>query len=384
MVRDRVGPRRPLTQGLRLETISSEAGLESLSSEWDELVRAMRRPSPFLLHGWLSELWRHYGDGAGLEVHVARRDGRLVGAVPLCRRHRFGLEVTEFVGGTRAPLSDLLLAPGETDATAARLAGCAREAGADFADLFGLPGSSRLAAELPAGSLSLVERLEAPVLDLGAGWDAVYRSRLSKKARSERRRHRRRLEGEGTVEVSVAKTPEDLGPALDDAFRLHALRWAGRRDSSGFGTPVGQQFHRAAVLRVAEHDVARLVTLTVDGQAISFALYLQLERRLYGVGMAFDPAFARFSPGIETLYCALEAAAREGVRRVEFLGAAGPHKERLTDRFEPIYEGIGLATTLRGRAAVEALTGGIRVRRTLKRSERAKKLYYRLARVSRT
>jgi CelD/BcsL family acetyltransferase involved in cellulose biosynthesis len=372
-----------VTEALRLETISSEAGLQRLSSEWDELVRAMSRPSPFLLHGWISELWRHYGDDATLTVHVARRNGRLVGALPLCRRRRLGLEVTEFVG-TRAPLSDLLLAPGEDGGTAVALARRAGEAGADFADLFGLPASSRLAAALPSGSLSLIERLEAPVLELDAGWDAVYESRLSKKARSERRRHRRGLERQGTVEISVARTPEELAPALEDAFRLHDLRWAGRRDSSAFATPLGRRFHQAAVLRVAKQDVARLVTLRLNGRAISYALYLQFERTLYGVGMAFDPAFARFSPGIETLYCALERGAAEGVRRVEFLGAAGPHKQQLTDRFEPIYEGIGMASTLRGWAAVEALTGGIRLRRQVKRSETAKKLYYRLPRLSRT
>jgi CelD/BcsL family acetyltransferase involved in cellulose biosynthesis len=50
---------------------------------------------------------------------------------------------------------------------------------------------------------------------------------------------------------------------------------------------------------------------------------------------------------------------------------------------EPIYEGLGLASTLRGRAAVEALAGGIRVRRRIKRSSTAKKLYYRIPRLGR-
>ena len=99
----------------------------------------------------------------------------------------------------------------------------------------------------------------------------------------------------------------------------------------------------------------------------------------YGVTMAFDPAFARFGPGWEAILLRLETAAGEGITRFEFLGAAMPHKQRFTDRFEPIYQGIGLARTLRGRAAVEALVGGIRVRRAIKRSETARKLYYRVA-----
>src|SRR5438045_9614908 len=47
---------------LRLETIDSEDGLVALADSWDDLVRAMPRPSPFLLHCWLVEWWRHYGE----------------------------------------------------------------------------------------------------------------------------------------------------------------------------------------------------------------------------------------------------------------------------------------------------------------------------------
>ena len=82
----------------------------------------MPRPSPFLLHGWLLEWWRHYGGRRQLAVHVAIRGDRLVGALPLCRSRRFGLRVTEFIGGTRAPLADLMIAPDEDSATAVGLA----------------------------------------------------------------------------------------------------------------------------------------------------------------------------------------------------------------------------------------------------------------------
>jgi hypothetical protein len=38
-------------------------------------------------------------------------------------------------------------------------------------------------------------------------------------------------------------------------------------------------FHRAALLRLADQDVARLLTLRLDGRAIAFALALQLSGR---------------------------------------------------------------------------------------------------------
>jgi CelD/BcsL family acetyltransferase involved in cellulose biosynthesis len=368
---------------LRIGTVSSEPELEQLAGSWDELVRAMPRPSPFLLHGWLLEWWRHYGGEDELTVHVAYRGSRLVGALPLFIRHRFGLRTCEFVGGTWALLGDLMVAPGEEDSAGGALVEHAASSGYDFANLFGLPGSSRLVAALPPDALRLVERLEAPILDLRAGWDAVYKGKVASKRRSDRRRRRRQLEELGTVETSVARTREELEPAIEDAFRVFELRWRGRHDPSGFVTPTGVRFHRAALLRLAEVDAPRIATIRVDGRAIAFALSLQLSGRAYGVTMAFDPEYAPFAPGADAKLLSLEAAADEGVTRVELLGAAAEHKQRFTDWYDPIYQGIGLARTIRGRAGANALVDGIRLRRAAKRSQRAQMLYSHIPRLKR-
>ena len=134
---------------LRVETVSSEDDLVRLAGVWDDLVRAMPRPSPFLLHGWLVEWWRHYGPGADLAVHVAYRWRPAGRALPPYTRRRLGLRVTEFVGG-RALLGDLL-SPGEDEA-APPLVEQAASSEDDFANPFGLPGSSRLVAALPPDS----------------------------------------------------------------------------------------------------------------------------------------------------------------------------------------------------------------------------------------
>jgi CelD/BcsL family acetyltransferase involved in cellulose biosynthesis len=365
----------------QIEVISSASALAELAAPWDELVSEMRRPSPFLLNSWLVEWWRHYGESRSLSVVVARRGGRLVAALPLYIRRQLGLRVAEFVGGTEcAPLADLLLAPGESDETAAAVGGRAADAG-DFVNLFGLSGDSRLVSAFPAETFHLVERLEAPVLDLSSGWEAVYETRLSSKARANRRRRRRQLEALGTVEVELARTRDELERDLEDAFSVYQLRWRGRRATSGFATPKGRAFYRAALRQLADRDMARLLTLRLDGRGIAFCLYLQLGRTLYGVTMAFDPALGRFGPGSEILLSTLESAAGEGIERAEFLGAAAEHKQRLTSRVDPVYQVLGLAGTARGRAAANAMVAGIELRRRAKRSKTARGLYYRLPRI---
>jgi CelD/BcsL family acetyltransferase involved in cellulose biosynthesis len=362
--------------GLTLETISSADGFAPLHQDWDLLVRAMPRPSPMLLHGWLREWWRHYGENGDLAVHVAYRNGRLVGALPLCVRSRLGLRILTFLGGSQSALADLLVAPGEGFATGAALAGRVATSDHDFADLFGLPGGSRLTHALGDSQLHFVERAEAPVLDIEGDWDDVYRAKLSGKKRSHHRRRRRSLAGLGKIEVTVAKTRDELAAALEDAFALHSLRWNGRPDGSQFATPTGKRFHRAAILALADVDVPRIVTLKVDGRPIAFHYFFALERRMYVHRIAFDPALARYSPGWLNTLDTIEAAVGEGANRVEFLGGADRYKLELSDRFEPLYEGFGLPGTLRGAVAARARVGVIQLRKRLKRSDALRHFYF--------
>ncbi len=361
--------------GLKVDTLSSETALAGLADQWDSLVRASPRPSPFLLNAWLCEWWRHHGDGAELAVHVAFRDGKLVGALPLCTTTTRGFRVTSFVG--RDPgLADLLLAEPEGASTAEALATRAAEADHDLGEFSGLPADSLLVSALAPTSMSLVERSEAPVLDLSPGWDAVYASKFSSKHRNHHRRRRRQLSEVGALSVHVARTAEELSAALEDAFTLHDLRWDGRPDGSGFSTPAGRRFNHAAIAALASLGVPRIVTLKIDGRAIAFHYYLALEGRIYVNRIAFDPAFGRFSPGVINTLDALEAAAAEGATTVEFLGGAERYKVELADRLEPLYQGFGLAGGVKGRAAVAGWLAAIRVRKRLKRSPALRRFYF--------
>src|SRR4051794_13087129 len=93
--------------GIAVETITDPAALAPLGAEWDALVRAMPRPSPMLLHGWVTAWWRHFGEGARLAVVVARRDGMVVGVAPFMIRRRGGMRVLRFIGGHESALADL-------------------------------------------------------------------------------------------------------------------------------------------------------------------------------------------------------------------------------------------------------------------------------------
>jgi CelD/BcsL family acetyltransferase involved in cellulose biosynthesis len=355
-------------------TIRDPEEFAALGGEWDPLVLAMRRPSPFLLHGWLVEWWRHHAERGSLTVHVAREGDRLTGALPLYVEHRLMLHVARFVGNDSAALADVLVADDAEPSTAELLLEQAADSGLDFADLFGLPRPSLLGTAAGEERLRMIPRAEAPVMDLEPGWDEVYRAKTSAKRRSLHRRRRRQLEGLGEVTFEVARDRDELASALEDAFRLHAARWRDRPEASGFTTRTGHAFHRAA-LAALPPGVPRIALLRIGGRAAACNYYFLLGGCMYFHELAFDPALARWSPGQVATLEAIGAAAAEGARRVEFLGGAERYKLELADRLEPLHQAIGLAATHRGRAAVAARTRAVHARRQLKRTP-ARRFYY--------
>ena len=362
------------TAGPSYRTIRDRAGFVELARPWDELVRALPRPSPFLLHGWLAARWDAYAGEREFAVEAAFADGRLVGAFPIELRRRGPLRVASAIGAQHSALADLLLAPTAPSATAERLVAGLARAGGDYVDVFGVPEASRLRAA--AGpSLHWIERVDAPVLSMPDGWEAAYRSSTPSKRRNLHRRRRRQLAELGELELRSATSEEELAAALEDAFALHDLRWAGRPDGSEFTTPTGKRFHRAAVRALARDGVARILTLSVDGRALAFHYWFQLEGVMYVHRLAFDPAAGRLSPGIVVLLASIEAAAEEGVRRVEFLGGGERYKVELATGFQPLYQALGLPATLQGRAAVLGARATVETRLRLKRSERLHALY---------
>jgi CelD/BcsL family acetyltransferase involved in cellulose biosynthesis len=364
--------------GVTFETISTAEGFAALGESWDDLVRAMPRPSPRLLHAWLVAWWRHFSDDSELAVQVAYRGDRLVGALPLCVQHRHGLDVLTFLGAEQVPVADLLLASGEKNGVGAALAERAAATKHDYADFHGLPGSSRLLKALgPSRRLELIVRAEAPVLELdGVDWQTYYAQRLSSKQRALHRRRIRQLEKLGTLETTIARTRDELDPALEEAFELHSLRWEGRPDRCDFGTETGRQFHREATAAIADLDVPRIVTLRLDGRAIAFAYYFALEHAMHCYRLAFDPELQRFSPGLVNRFDTLEYAFSEGATRIEFLGGLERYKVELTDRTEPLHEGLGLADTVAGKVVVSSRLNGVRLRRFVKRSPTIRRFYY--------
>jgi CelD/BcsL family acetyltransferase involved in cellulose biosynthesis len=348
--------------------------IEELGQEWDALVASGRRPSPFQLSSWVAAWMREFGGEFAPCIRVASRDGRLVGLAPFAVRRGGRVRVAHFVGGHESSLADLVLAPGEPIDTAERLLEALPLAGADALNAYGVPGGSVL-ARAAGKRLRMIPRVGAPVLEMPDGWDAAYARRVPGPRRSKHRRAEKGLAKEGSLEIVVAQDEAGVAALLDDAFEIHRLRWQGRPDGSTFGRPEKREFMRRALSRLAGEGHYGICLLRLDGRGIAFASWFALDDTFYGHRTAFDPAFARYSPGQIAQRHGIAAASERGARRVEWMGDAEESKLALSDRLDPMHQAVGLARGIEGHLYVAKVIGTIEARKRLKRVDALHRAY---------
>jgi CelD/BcsL family acetyltransferase involved in cellulose biosynthesis len=357
-----------------VHALTDVTAIAQRSSAWDTLVEGMPRPSPYLFSAWVLAWFAEAAFASEPYVVVAERAGELVGFAPFALRRAGRTRVAMFAGAHESALGDIVLAPGEPAETARMLLAALPASDMQALDVFGLPGDSVLARA--AGSrLRVVQRVESPVTEMPSGWDEAYTRHTSSNRRNQDRRRERQLGELGNLEASLATTGEAVLRDLPDVFALHHMRWQGRPDGSTFGLEEGQRFQRVALPQLADEGRFAMLTLRLDGRPIAFHNWLVAGSSIYLHRNAFDPSLARYGPGLVALRGSLAAASELGARRVEYLGGAEQFKRDLADRFEPLYQGFGLARGAAGHAYVARAQLAIAVRKRLKRSRRLHRLY---------
>jgi CelD/BcsL family acetyltransferase involved in cellulose biosynthesis len=119
----------------------------------------------------------------------------------------------------------------------------------------------------------------------------------------------------------------------------------------------------------------QIVVLRISGRPVAFDHTFTLGQTLFLHRLGFDPAYARYSPGLVTTLETLRHASTEGVTRVEFLGGGERYKIELADRHEPLYQAIGFVRNPLGSLAARQRLALIKLRKALKRNERIQRIY---------
>lgn len=161
------------------------------------------------------------------------------------------------------------------------------------------PVASLLTSFADSRGLTMVTtgKVERPVLESTLDGEAYLKASLRSHHYREFRRLKRRLADLGRIEHIVARGPDEIRHAIESFLTLEAAGWKGRERTAMAIDRYRAAFAREAVHRLAEQDMCRIHTLTLEGRAVACLIVFVEAGVAYTWKTAYDETLAAYSPG---------------------------------------------------------------------------------------
>ena len=136
-------------------------------------------------------------------------------------------------------------------------------------------------------------------LDATRDADELLRDALGSKKLKELRRQRNRLAEHGAVGFEVARTREEVAPALEIFLALEASGWKARRGTALLQDDSDAGFIRRAAVALVASGQCEIVTLRAGDSPVAAAIVLRHQDRAFYFKLGVDERFAKLSPGVQ-------------------------------------------------------------------------------------
>jgi CelD/BcsL family acetyltransferase involved in cellulose biosynthesis len=306
------------------------ADLAGMRAEWSDLVARALEPNVFYDPVFALPAARVFGADAGAVLIWSKTSPRLIGLFPARIERRYGV-MAALTGWTHpyAPFGVPLIDRDEAEAAIGAFLDHV-EAEAKLPKLVMLPLIARDGAF--AASLARVLARRGGTFDpFGTHARALlaprnresYLDHVTHKKLKELRRQRRRLEESGALTHMTASGPA-AAVALTDFMALEAAGWKGRAGGAARAHSTTESFMREAVTALAAKGDARVDRLIHDGHPVAASITLRSGNAAWFWKIAYDEAFARFSPGVQlTLDLTRDLLADASIAQIDSCATAG-------------------------------------------------------------
>ncbi|WBH17829.1 GNAT family N-acetyltransferase [Sphingomonas radiodurans] len=174
------------------------------------------------------------------------------------------------------------------------------------------------------GAHYVTRRYGRAVLHHGLSSEEHAAQHVRGKVLKEHRRLRARLADRGELRFDRLAPDADSEPWIDELFRLEETGWKGREGVAASADAATEACFRHLILAAQRADNLDFHRMSVGGQPIAMLANLEHGREAFQLKIAYDEAWASFSPGVllEMAYLAY-ALDERGLARVDSCARAG-------------------------------------------------------------
>lgn len=276
---------------------------------------------------------RHRNDrSTRLHVIVVEGDGRLLFVMPLViKRDWSGLRILRWLDSKTPLYNDVLVDPAADFPTLAAMVG-EHLASIPFVRALkvGFVRQDSALARLLQGMGARSEpQTKSYELDLRkySGWEDFIGSKSSSSRQSYRRMHRR-LADRGRVEIERIGDPARLESEIAWIFATKRA-WVRRRfgKDNWLSPPATEAWFRSAAVRLSGDGRAFVLRMSCNGSRVAATLVFRHGEALFASKIAYDPGWAKCSPGWLLNLELVRWGFGEGIHVVDFMLGEDPWKE---------------------------------------------------------
>lgn len=328
---------------MEIATVSTLADLEPLAAEWNQLALAVPWPFPMSSHAWICTFFEHcLRPGESWICLFARDNGALAGVLPLVispRGRTLGGVTLKIPVDLHTFSVDILAAPGKAGEVVPLLLSSIER----FVPSWSSLRISRLPRLSP--TVSIIEQGipglrpvsfydgDGSSIRLDGGGDA-YAAGISRKFRRNLANARNRLAELRDVAYLRVEGPLATSAHLAQFAELEAAGWKGRGGSAIRSSSTLLAFYTALTRRLGENGWLQWSFLRAEGKVIAAKLNVRFGPSLVMCKIAYDEAYARYSPGNLLMEQDIEDAGQSGtIARIDLVADAhwlshrNPHME---------------------------------------------------------
>jgi Acetyltransferase (GNAT) domain len=171
---------------------------------------------------------------------------------------------------------------------------------------------------------AVLDTWQRAALTFTGSFEQWFDKNFDRKRRKEYRRLQNRLAELGNFEQLSLATGEDSAPWVEELLGLEAAGWKGKRGTALAVDPALKSAMQAACAELSLAGKLRMWKLTLDGKAIAVMHGIVEGDQAWLGKIAYDEAFARFSPGVMLIFHATEQLMKEpGLARVDSCAIPG-------------------------------------------------------------
>lgn len=329
-------------KSLQVRIYETLADIETLRSDWDQLLCEFRGATTFSSWEWLAPWWRTFGERRLLLLMAfLDESSRLVGLAPLLVEKRklsplVHAQVVRFWGDGSGDSDNLdfpVRVGYEDEVAGALLNYLEKESNHwDYCELNTMPEDSAvgscLARHLRHRSwVSYCHQQTGSAITLPETWEA-YLAQLSAKERGKVGYRRKLLEKKYQTHFYKCENQAQLGVYLNTLFGLHQKRWHGAGEPGSFMSEDRCRFYSEMAALLLVRGRLEFWLLALDGKPVAAQFGFCFGRVFFSLQEGYDPLYSRDSVGYVLRAHVIRQLIAAGVRRYDFLAGESASKTR--------------------------------------------------------